>query len=135
MLKDNWNVIHEEFGKVDPTWYNKKLYEKVVITKPPKLNIKNQLVNRLTNARWHYLLAASVALMLVGKKYSNVQIQQLLFKKGFEVGVILFAISLYFTFKKLTRNNDNDRRLTSSDSGIILTKAISQAESVSSVRE
>lgn len=100
MLKDNWRVTHEEYGKVDPTWYNHKLYEKVVVTRPPKRTIKHQLSDKLLKVKWHYLLVASIVLMIVGKKFSKVQLMQILIKRGFEAGMILFAVSLYFSVKK-----------------------------------
>lgn len=103
MLKENWTVAHEEYGKVDPTWYNNKLYEKVLVAKPPKLTIKHRITDRVFAAKWHYVLAASLALMFIGKRFSNIQLTQLLLRRGFEIGVVLFAVSLYFTFKKLKR--------------------------------
>jgi hypothetical protein len=82
MLKSDWTVTHEDYGKVDSTWYNYKHYNKVCLVKPPKLNIKETFIHKITSVKWHYLLVLSVVMMLVGRKYSQIQIRKFLAKKG-----------------------------------------------------
>lgn len=82
MLKSDWTVTHDDYGKVDPTWYNHKLYDRVCQVKPPKPTLREKIAHKINNTKWHYLLVLSVVMMLVGKKYSKVQIGKLLARKG-----------------------------------------------------
>jgi choline-glycine betaine transporter len=131
---------------VDPTWYNQRYYEKVSATKPPKRTLKHQLSDKVMRFRWHYLLAASLVMMLVAKKYSKVQIWQLLIKRGFELGVVMFAISLVFSIKQfmhhqksqvesthsLTHRTHSEEHMTRG-ALITLKKAISQASEAGAI--
>ena len=85
-------------------------------------------------------------MMLVAKKYSKVQIWQLLIKRGFELGVVMFAISLVFSIKQfmhhgksqvdsthsLTHRTHSEEHMTRG-ALITLKKAISQASEAGAV--
>lgn len=96
--------LDESYGKVDPTWYNKGHYEVVSVHKPPKMTLKHQILSKVTDIKWHYLLVFSFLMIHMGKKYSNIQVKQFLSKRSFEVGVILCIISAGFTVRKILRH-------------------------------
>lgn len=92
MLPEDWE--DEGYGKKDTSWYNKNRYDVEAPKRPYNLTLRDKIVDGIKSKPWSLVFLLGLVAALTAKKYGKLEIQKILVKRGFEVGVIMCVLSM-----------------------------------------